>query len=212
MYKHNGKATMNGTPHRTNASQRRLPLLSKGGQRCDSPWPGANALVPPPRAHARTQPGTTQAQHPPPDRPAPQRPGGGTAPPRESAKQGKGGTGGGQAARARRARKERRHNTARTTAPQHRARWGSGRGASRERMQGGGHLPPVPEEQPRTAGGSGGECPLSRQRRPPGDTGKPTTRDGPPRGGPLPAPLGPCSRGCARKAPSPEGRASVMCP
>jgi len=188
------------------------PSSPKGDRDATAPGQEPTPSSPPrARTHAHS-PAPPTAQHPPPDRPAPQRPGGGTAPPRESAKQGKGGTGGGQAARARRARKERRHNTARTTAPQHRARWGSGRGASRERMQGGGHLPPVPEEQPRTAGGSGGECPLSRQRRPPGDTGKPTTRDGPPRGGPLPAPLGPCSRGCARKAPSPEGRASVMCP
>ena len=147
------------------------PSSPKGDRDATAPGQEPTPSSPPrARTHAHS-PAPPTAQHPPTRPPRTPETRGGTAPPRESAKQGKGGTGGGQAARARRARKERRHNTARTTAPQHRARWGSGRGASRERMQGGGHLPPVPEEQPRTAGGSGGECPLSKQRRPPGDTG-----------------------------------------
>ena len=155
------------------------PSSPKGDRDATAPGQEPTPSSPPrARTHAHS-PAPPTAQHPPPDRPAPQRPGGGTAPPRESAKQGKGGTGGGQAARARRARKERRHNTARTTAPQHRARWGERPGGKQGTDAGRWAPPPRSTGAAANGRGSGGECPLSRQRRPTGDTGKPTTRDGP---------------------------------
>ena len=185
------------------------PSSPKGGQRCDSPWPGANALVPPPRAHAGTPPGTPHHAALPTRPPRTPETRGGHRPPTRERQAGEGRDRGGPGGQGKASKKgeEAQHGTHdRTTAPRKVGK----RPGGKQGTDAGRWAPP-----PRSTGaaangrGSGGECPLSRQRRQPGDIGKPTTRDGPPRGGPLPAPLGPCSRGCARKAPSPEGRASL---
>ena len=151
---------MNGTPHRTNASQRRLPLLSKGGQRCDSPWPGANALVPPPRAHARTQPGTThRAAPPPPDRPAPQRPGGAPPPHARAPSRGRAGQGG--ARRPGQGEQERRGGTTRHARPHHSTAQGGGAagGQAGNGCREVGTSPPFQRSSRERQGGAGANAP-----------------------------------------------------